>query len=145
MLSIMRKAWWPAIACFASVLPMLLVSCGSRPIDPQESKQASCDLLLSRYRPAVAAVFEIEMRQRGYSEWDRSLKELGVSPLNADGNVGDPQSVANSVLGRLTGITDANKRNDLEYTLLSGAMPLDARRAFEQYCVPGNSPSAPNQ
>jgi hypothetical protein len=86
---------------------MLLVSCAAHPIDPQEDKQASCDLLLSRHRPAVAALFEIEMRQRGYSDWDRALADLGVSSLDSQGNVGDPQVVADTVLQRLIGISVA--------------------------------------
>jgi hypothetical protein len=67
--------------------------------------------------------------------WYKALVALHVATQNIQGHLRDPADVVNDVFSKLIQVEDGDDRRRMEYTLLGGAMPLEARRQFEEYCV----------
>jgi hypothetical protein len=117
------------------------------PKSPAEQKGEGCGAFLSRYEPALERMFEVEMHAYHStmpdpdSDWFKAMVAIGTSAQNARGELRDPADVVREVIQRLAQVKDADSRRHLEYTLLGMAMPLDARKEYEEYCVVASEPA----
>jgi hypothetical protein len=121
---------------FILTLCYMVTSCAS----PPESPQQKCNGLISTYRLALERAFEVELNSLRSPDalrrdWYQSLKNVGVTTYDSNGHPRDPAVVVGDTLVKLTKVQDADDRRRLEYALFGTAMPLEARRDFETYCV----------
>ena len=120
----------------------------SNPVSERRTYETSqCEAIIVAYRPALESVFEVELHaikeSAGYkTEWQRAYEKLPIPLLGSHGDYIDPETAVKQVVKALRDSARdirryiaASERRDLEYTLLGGAMPLEARRKFDQYCV----------
>lgn len=71
-----------------------------------------------------------------HSDSFKGLEELGIPLTDSNGRSRDPDAVIGDVFQRLISINnDSEKRTRLERVILGDAMPLAARKDFEEYCV----------
>jgi len=97
-----------------------------------EDQQKQCNTLITVYHPALDATFEVEMRSGDFhDEWHRAVEEIGANIRTTTGLLKDPTDAVDSVLSALE--HKGNPQSD--YVLLGAAMPLEARRQFEAFCI----------
>ena len=77
-------------------------------------------------------------------DWYRAAISLHVQLFGIDGHPRDLADIVKDALSKLAKVADEDERRRLEYTLLGIAMPLGARRAFEEYCVCPTSGTSPH-
>ena len=126
------------IACL-----LACVSCGppetpeSRAAAALLEKQQACDALIAQYRPSLERTFESELRAPGAGDdtWFSAMQKIKANVLNKQGKMNDPSPVVTEAVLKLLSVANKDERTELEYIILGAAMPLEARRSFESYCV----------
>jgi hypothetical protein len=150
-LSLLRDILAPIMnfpRCFLAFCFAVLIACED-PRNPTERRRERCNALISGYRPALERVFEAEMHAYRSimpdpsSDWFKAMVAISASAEDSDGRLRDPAEVVLDAVRHLAHMKDGDERRQLEYILLGTAMPLEARKEFEEYCVvstPGASP-----
>jgi hypothetical protein len=121
---------------------LLGTSCGS-PENPEVrratellEKPQRCKSLIARHELALARVFEIEMHSSDLqSDWYKTAVAIHTRIFDIEGHLRDPSEVVHDVLSTMAQEGDGDERRRQEYVLLGAAMPLEARREFEAFCV----------
>jgi hypothetical protein len=136
------------LQCLPIVCFVALTGC-SDPRSPAEQRQESCKALIDRYQPSLERMYEIEMHAYRSSmpdidgDWYKAAIKLGVELFDSLGHARDLSAIVNDALSRVAKVPDSDERRQMEYTLLGLAMPLEARKAFEEDCVGSNNGLAP--